>query len=249
MKELNNVTVVLVRPKYAENVGCAARAAFNMGIQHLCIIGAETIDLDAARKTATHNATHLLENACFADHIADILPDFSMLVGTSARLGRGRRPTSLPEQLATPLLPYLHFGRVGFVFGPESAGLTNDELKHCGILVTIPTAEFSSLNLAQSVGILCYEVRKGLFAEKGASRALRLPQPAKSQELASMYFMAAQLLEALDTVSGHPKAAMHLKHLHQLLGRAIVSSKEAKVIKDACRHLVEAVENRKTTTP
>jgi hypothetical protein len=60
--------------------------------------------------------------------------------------------------------------------------------------------------------------------------------------------VAAQLLGSLDIASGQPKAEMRLKHLHQLLGRAIVNAKEAKLIKDTCHHLLEAIENGKTTS-
>lgn len=250
MKELDNIAVILVRPKYAENIGSAARVALNMGIEHLWLVGvnAETFDLETAKKTATHNAAHLLDMARIFPHFSDIVPYFSMLVATTARVGRGRRTTSLPEQIAAPLLPYLQSGKVGLVFGPENTGLANNELKHCGIQVTIPTAKFSSLNLAQSVGILCYELRKGLLQDvANKNQGIHPKQPAKGQELASMYLGAARLFESLDTPPGQPKADLRLKYMHQLLGRAVVSAKEAKLIKDACRDLVEALENVKTT--
>jgi tRNA/rRNA methyltransferase len=246
MNELDTITVILVRPKYAENIGSAARVALNMGIGHLCVVGAEKIDLETARKTATHNAGHLLERACFVNQLTELLADFSLLVGTTARLGRGRRVTAQPEELACAVLPYARSGKVGLVFGPENTGLANDELKHCGILVTIPTAEFSSMNLAQAVGILCYELRKGLSAGGAGPRSLYLPPPASGQALASMYMQAARLLDSLDMSCEQRKAAMRLKHLHQLLGRTIVTAKEAKLLKDACQSLTAALQKGKS---
>nr|MBF0221305.1 hypothetical protein [Desulfobulbaceae bacterium] len=247
MKELSNIAVILVRPKYAENIGSVARIALNMGVEQLWIVGVDSIDREAAGKTATHNAAHLLDKARFAANFSEVVPHFSMLIGTTARVGRGRRPTSWPDQLAAPLRPYLHSGKAGLVFGPENTGLGNDILKHCGMLTTIPTAQFSSLNLAQSVGILCYELRKGLLqGVADQNQAFYPKQPAKEQELAAMYLEATRLFESLDTAAGQAKTDFHLKYMHQLLGRAVVTSKEAKLIKDACRDLVEAVENTKT---
>jgi len=249
VNELDTIAVILVRPKYAENVGSAARVAVNMGIGHLCVVGSGNIDLDVARKTATHKAAHLLDNACFVGHLAELLTEFSLLVGTTARLGRARRVTVLPDKLASAVLPHLRSSKVGLVFGPENTGLTNDELKHCGTLVTIPTAEFSSMNLAQAVCVLCYELRKGLLAAKDGVYGPHLSLPANEQELASMYIQAERLLESLDIFCGQRKAEVRLKYLHQLLGRAIVTAKEVKLLKDACHSLSEILQNEKSPPP
>ena len=232
--EFDNLAVILVGPKYAENIGSAARAAVNMGIGRLYVVGSGSINLDTAKKTATHNAAHLLENARFAGDLKELLVDFSLLVGTTARLGRGRRGTILPEKLASAVFPHLHSGKVGLVFGPENKGLTNDELKHCGILVTIPTAQFSSMNLAQAVCVLCYELRKGLPVTPEKSYSPHLSPPANEHELASMYRQADRVLDLLDMSCGQQKARTRLHNLHQVFSRTIVTAKEAKLFKDAC---------------
>ena len=238
MQELENVIIILVRPKYAENIGSAARAVLNMGLGGLCVVSGYDFDLESAKKTATHNASQLLEQMWFVEEFPDILPEFTFLVSTTARVGKGRVPTIGPGQIYYSINPYLNSGKVGIVFGPESTGLTNEELKHCGAIVNIPTAEFSSLNLAQSVAIVCYEIRKARISEKGAQSDTVCCHSANEQELASMYEAAETLLESLDSFDKQGKAAIRLKHLHQILGRAVVSSKEAKFLKDTCNQVI-----------
>lgn len=237
MEVLETITIILVKPKYPENIGSAARVAFNMGIQHLCVVGAGEIDLGAARKTATHNAVHLLDTLRRADSLSEVLTEYSFLVGTTARVGRGRRPTALPGQVAAAVSPYLQSGKVGIMFGPENSGLTNDALQHCGLLVEIPTAGFSSLNLAQAVGIICYELRNGLSAGLACSRRPVMTKSAAPIELGAMFAAFSEVLAELDRQSGREMAETRLQHLHQLFGRSVVSAKEAKMIKDACVQL------------
>ena len=105
------------------------------------------------------------------------------IVGTTARLGGTRRGNFSPSDLATKLIPIFSENRVAILFGPEDRGLTNENLQLCNDLVNIPTAEFSSLNLAQAVMVMCYE----LFKARTRAAEFHIPRLACRYELENMY--------------------------------------------------------------
>ena len=87
---LHRVTVILVRPKYPENIGAAARAAINMGISRLAVVDRNRPDMVKVNKTATHNAARLVKDISFYDTLELALEQYSLVVGTTARRGRQR---------------------------------------------------------------------------------------------------------------------------------------------------------------
>ena len=91
--------------------------------------------------------------------------------------------TSSPADLATKLIPISSENRVAVLFGPEDRGLTNENLRLCHDLVNIPTAGFSSLNLAQAVMVMCYE----LFQARTRAPESHTPRLACRYELENMY--------------------------------------------------------------
>lgn len=241
---LGRISIILLRPKYPENIGSAARAAYNMGIGRLLVIGAPLTPeaMEQARKTATHNAAHLLEGLRYGDSLEAVAGDYALLVGTTARLGRQRMPMAVPAEVAELIVPTLANGPVAFLFGPEDKGLSNEDLACCGLVTTIQTAaHFSSMNLAQAVAILCYELYQGLLRMEGsAARGVYRPRPASREELASMFQAAGKVLRGLDRLSGRDLAETRLRHLRQVAQRCVLSAREAKLLKDACRQLQAA---------
>jgi len=155
-----------VHPKYPENIGAAARSAFNMGLCRLIMVGDERPQREAMAKMATHKAVHLIDSMEVHGNLADALAPFSYIVGTTARRGRQRGTERTPRQIVSDMAELLPNNQAAFVFGPENCGLTNEELKYCHATSAIPTADFSSLNLAQAVAIHCYELYYGLVHEK-----------------------------------------------------------------------------------
>ena len=159
---LETLSVVLVRPKYPENVGSAARACLNMGAQSLVLVDPPNWDLDKALPLATVHARHILESATIAPDLPTALAGFEAVFATTVRTGGWRKGIQTPEQCAASVRDLAAEGRrVGLVFGPEDRGLYNEDIYICQQIVTIPTArEGTSLNLAQAVMVLLYECHK-----------------------------------------------------------------------------------------
>ncbi|MEW6188377.1 MAG: RNA methyltransferase [Thermodesulfobacteriota bacterium] len=161
MKEpvrFDHISVVLHRPRFAENIGATARAAWNMGFSRILLVNPEDTDWERMTKLSTHVARGLLETMETHSDLAEALSPFQYVVGTTARLGGQRKEVIDPVRAAQKIASLGRKNRIALLFGPENRGLTNEELRFCQATVTIPTARPGSLNLAQAVLILCYEV-------------------------------------------------------------------------------------------
>jgi len=156
---LDDLAVVLFRPKYPENIGSAARACLNMGVTNLIIVDPYNFDMEKALPLATAHARHVLENARIVETLPQAVEGFTSVYGTTARTGGWRKGLVTPAMLAGIVNERMRGGgRVAIVFGPEDKGLTNEETSICSGLLTIPTSnEGTSLNLAQSVVVVLYE--------------------------------------------------------------------------------------------
>ncbi len=237
---LSRLAIVLVPPKFAENIGAAARIAWNMGITQIIVISDKSFDQEAMAKMATHKAAHLIEAIEVQDNLADALASFSVIVGTTARRGRNRFVHRSPRQMVEALLPELPNNRAAILFGPEDTGLTNEDLKHCHMASAIPTADFSSINLAQAVAIHCYEIYYGaVHMTKDMQYA---PQYASSFELESMYNYLEKSLFTIDFLDN--VSHIHwMSNIRQLLHRIRLTSKETNIIRGICKKFLEHQKN------
>ncbi|MFV0436958.1 MAG: RNA methyltransferase [Desulfopila sp.] len=232
---LSQVAIVLVRPKFAENIGSAARVAFNMGIDRLILIRDELPPREPMAKMATHKAAHLLDNMEVHTSLADGLGPFSLIIGTTARLGKKRSLEQTPRQVIERVIPDLANNQLALMFGPEDTGLTNDELKYCHALSSIPTAGFSSLNLAQAIAIHCYE----LYYQTVIGNPTLEPRAhiASSYELEGMYQHVESALLQIDFLQ-EKSHTYWMNNVRQFFGRMRLTAKEARIIRGICRQFL-----------
>lgn len=161
MDGLESLTVVLVEPTHPGNIGAAARAMRNMGLTRLRLVRPAAFPSAEATALAA-GASDVLAAASVHDNLASALVGTHWVMGTTAR----PRERSVPNRELTAacqgLLEHSRAGHVGaVVFGREAHGLSNSELDRCDCLTRIPTAaDFSSLNLAQAVQVVAYELRR-----------------------------------------------------------------------------------------
>ena len=234
-KLLANIAIVLMEPKYPENIGAAARCAMNMGISQLIVVRPDPPDEETMLKMATHKAAHLIHAMPRFTNLPEALAPFSHVVGTSARQGRKRHIDNSPRLMLETILPLLVNNRVALLFGPENRGLTNDDLKYCQTTVTIPTADFSSLNLAQAVAILCYEIYWGIIYAGKIMPAV--PKLATAYELQGMYEHIEELLNRIGFLRTDD-SSYWIRNIRQFLGRVGLRAKEARIIRGFCRQFL-----------
>lgn len=232
---LDHIAIVLMEPKFPENIGAAARAAWNMGISRLIVVANDPPDSERMAMMATHKAVHILNNMGLYQDLETALAPFSRVVGTTARLGRQRIRERNPREVMREILPLLPENEVAFLFGPEDRGLTNEDLKYCQLISSIPTADFSSLNLAQAVGIHCYELYHGLLEIQRGTASF--PRLATTFELEGMYQYLERTLEGINFLQ-EKSHDYYMNHIRQFLGRMALTSRDSSLIRSVCRQFL-----------
>ena len=229
---LKNVYIVLSRPRYPENIGAAVRAMCNMGFDQLIVVDPQNCDLSRVLKMATHAAIDVVEQMQVYEDLQTALEPLHYIVGTTARVGGQRQLVGTAAGLAQKLAPISENNRVALLFGPEDHGLTNEDLRLCHELVNIPTAEFSSLNLAQAVMVMCYELRR--YNQPKAKTFA--PRFANRHELDGMY---AQLKDILIRISHiQPENPEYFMNNIRHFGTRIkLRAKEVSIIRGICRQI------------
>ena len=229
---LDHVEIILLRPRYPENIGAAARAIRNMGIGQLVVVSPENCDLTRILKMATHVASDVVEEMKVFEDLKDAVAPYQYIVGTTARLGGERKTVFSPPEMAKILVPISRENRIAILFGPEDRGLTNEDIRLCHALVNIPTAEFSSLNLAQAVMIICYE----LFKARLRSGQKKVPQLAERHELEGMYKQLQEILIRVDFIKpDNPDYWMN--NMRRFFNRLPLRAKEVRIIRGICRQI------------
>lgn len=223
--------IILIRPKYPENIGASARIACNFGIENLIVVAKKRPDQERMLKMATHKAAHLIHDLQFFMDTQAAVKPYHFIIGTTARQGRHRVLEQTPHEVMADLAPLAVGSRIGLMFGPENSGLTNEDLDLCQFTSTIPTVDFSSLNLAQAVAIHCYELSMAL---RQVSSTVRESDFANSYDLEGMYDHIEQVLTRT-TFIRHTNKTYWMRNIRQFLSRVRIKKKEASLIRGACR--------------
>ncbi|MBW2296334.1 MAG: RNA methyltransferase [Deltaproteobacteria bacterium] len=229
---LDNIHIVLQSPKYPENIGSAARAMRNMGIRHLAVVSPENYDLSQVHKLATHVAGDVVEDIQVFEQLPEALLPFHYVVGTTARLGKQRQVVQSPEKLACQLAPISKNNQVAILFGPEDRGLSNEDLRRCHALVNIPTAAFSSLNLAQAVMIICYALHTTMLEDK----VVFAPRLATRHQLDGMYDQLKDILVRISYINPE-NPDYFMNNLRHFFTRLQLRAKEVGIVRGICRQI------------
>jgi TrmH family RNA methyltransferase len=130
----------------------------NMGLRRLTVVAPRALDIDRARWMAP-GATEILDGARWTGSVAEAVESCTFVAATTARGRHHAWPSLAPDGLARRAFD--EAGEVAVLFGPEDAGLDNDDLSHAHALVHIPTDAHASINVAQAVLL----VAASLFGE------------------------------------------------------------------------------------
>ena len=152
---------ILVRPQLGENIGAAARAMLNFGLERLRVVAPRDGWPNPRAVALASGAGRLLDASPFAD-VPAALADCDYVFATTARGRDLTKPVMTPERAMEHARALAAAGRrVGVLFGPERAGLENADLALANAIVTVPVnPDFPSLNLGQCVLLMAYEWRR-----------------------------------------------------------------------------------------
>lgn len=229
------IRVVLVGTQHPGNIGSAARAMKTMGLSRLVLVAPERYPHPDAEALAA-GADDVLAAATLHADLAAAIADCQFVFGCTARSRRIALDEYAPRAAAARLLDAAGAGaEVALVFGRERTGLTNEELQLCHAAVHIPAnPDYSSLNLAQAVQVLAYELRMAtLEAPAGSVGPVvdgHREAPASHAQLESFFSQLADTLDAIDFHKGRaPDAAMH--KLRRIFLRAALDEREVRILR------------------
>jgi TrmH family RNA methyltransferase len=229
MNPLANAVVVLDQTQDLVNIAGVVRAMKNMGLERLRLV--QPAEYDRYRITGiAHRSEDVLDRAEFFDSVAEAVADAVFVLGTTARPRTAGRNYGRPRELAPAVLERARDGVVALVFGREDRGLTNQDLDACHAVAIVPTAEYSSLNLAQAFLIVAYELFL-LTSEADAPlpRGRRATAPATQENLEAMYAALEGGLEAIEFFKARkPESVM--RTLRTILSQADMDQREARLI-------------------
>ncbi len=231
-----DVEIVLVRPSRPANVAAACRAMKNMGLRSLRLVGGvDPQGMTFDERSLAYGAWDVLDGARSMSSLARAVEDSVLVVGTSGLPAPDAWP---PSRLAEEVQARAPQGRTSVVFGPESSGLRNDELELCHARVHIPTsAAHTSLNLAQAVLLVAYEIRQAVGPP---------PEPAPTRvatagEIEAVLDAFRRGLLAIGYLNpANPESI--LAELRRLLARSHPTARETSLLRGMARQITWAGE-------
>ena len=235
--------VVLVRPTEEGNIGAAARAMANMGLDRLLLVE-PAAELGATAYAFAVGARDVLDRAERHASLSVALGPYQRVVGTTSDRARARDVELLEPGELVPLLAADPPGtRTALVFGPERSGLTTDELAHLAPLVRLPCATRQpTLNLAQAVLLVAWELRRSDPARwEGAER----PPAATVGDVEGLFAQLEPLLGRIGFARDNTFDGV-LRDLRQLAARAGLSEREIQILRGLCRRAGYALDRPKS---
>jgi TrmH family RNA methyltransferase len=236
----DSVSFVLVEPREPGNIGASARAIKNMGFGRLCLVNPAALTDEA--KWFARNALDVLETAPVSQTLQEAISDKAIVAGTTRRKGKKRGVIYPVGQGVQKLRALAEGNKIAILFGREDRGLFNEEVEECGFLLSIPTnSEHPSLNLAQAVLIVAYELSRAEYREsesygKSSLAPVRL---VRHEELSLLYARISDTLKLLEYLSRgdrdiEKKIITNLKHF---IGRAGITEWEVNMLHGLCSRI------------
>lgn len=223
--------IILMEPSEPGNIGAVARVMKNFGFTSLLLVNPQC---DHHHDQARNRAKHAQDVLSAAKVITKKdLHDYHTLIGTTGRLGTDyniTRSPLLPHQLPM-LLPGQ--GTCGLLFGREGTGLSNEELKKCDLLISIPTSrQYPVLNISHAVGIILYELFLPM-QKKSTDHIIPASKNEKTQTMRLIY-------KLLDTVDFPTQSMRKTQNIvwKRLIGKSFLTHREAAALMGLFRKLL-----------
>ncbi len=228
--------VILVDPQLGQNIGMAARAMLNCGLEELRLVRPRDGWPNSAAESAASGAGVVLEQTRLFDTTAEAVADLTRVYAATARPRGMITPVVTPRQAAAELRAVLAAGtRAGVMFGPERSGLVNDDIALADTVLSVPlNPAFASLNLAQAVFVVGYEwLIAGSAADSGApGRELSLgaTRLATQAELIGLFERLEAALDARGFLYPAEKRPTMVRNLRNLFQRAQLTEQEVRTL-------------------
>lgn len=238
--KLSSIRIVLVATSHPGNIGSTARAMKTMGLNSLYLVNPKSFP-DYKAKEMAAGADDLLADAVVTQSLEEALSGCQLILATSARPRGLSLPGLLPVSSAELVSQQSDNTQVAIVFGREHAGLTNEELLKCHYHINIPSnPDYSSLNLAQAVQIIAYEMRMKLLSPQ-AEVALRSDEQATADEIEQFYdHLKEVFIEIRFLKASNPRRLM--QRVRRLFNRVNLEKMEVSILRGMLSQVQKSLE-------
>ena len=244
---LDRVRVVLDEPQDPVNIAATIRAMKNMGVVTLRLVRPASYDRSRIERVA-HDTRDVAEHITHFESLDDALGDCVFVAGFTARRRSAKWRLASPREAAAEMLARAAHGPVALLFGREDKGLANEALDRAHVVVTIPTTEHASLNLAQAVLVALYELH---LADANASREMAPPRKdaptATSAQYERLFADVERALAGLDFFRTR-NAELILRTVRSLAFRAAPDAREIELLRAMALETLRALE-RSSSNP
>lgn len=239
----SNIRIVLVGTTHPGNIGAAARAMKVMGLERLYLVSPSGFPSGEATARASH-ADDILARAVVVDDFMQSIAGCPLVLGASGKAWSLPQPAIDPRTAAARVVSEGGRHEVAVVFGREKTGLHVDEIKHCHSLVSIPTSEhYGSLNLAQAVQILAYEIHLAMIGGGPGEEPPSDWQPVPAERLEFFFQRLEQSLLAISFLNPRqPKRLM--QRLRRFYLRARPDENELNILNGIVSHTLGVARER-----
>lgn len=232
--------IVLVRPQMGENIGAAARAMWNFGLDRMRIVAPRDGWPNQKAVAMSSGAGRLLDEAMLAPDIAAAVSDCTFVLATTARPRDLTKAVFTPEAAMQEIATRIARGeKAAVLFGPERAGLENEDIAHANGIISVPVnPEFASLNLAQCVLLCSYEWRRATETVPAVTEAMAGTELAEHHEVEHLARHYEERMEEAGFFFPAHKAESMKINLRNMWSRLPLTRAEVQMLHGMMRQMV-----------
>jgi len=225
---LSNIHFILVRPQLGENIGSVARAIKNFNIKHLRIVNPRCSWPNQKALATSVGAKDIIKSAKTYDSLEKAIKDLDIIFASSSRIRKVNKKTISVESIKKKIKKNR---KVGFLFGPESSGLTNDDISNSNYLVKIPSnKKFSSLNLSHSAIIFCYEIFQHFTKKETIYKTGYKSSIANKSEVNKLLSFVIKGLDEKGFLQPDHKRKSMIRNINNIFHRLDLSEQEIRIL-------------------
>ena len=223
----NNITFILHKPQLSENIGACARALKNFNFSNLSVVDPKPIYPNDKILATSVGARNIINKSKVFDELGSAVEKLDYLIATSARFrNKNIKHISLED------LKKIDFNKkVGFLFGSEASGLSNNEISYANYTLQIPTnPQFKSLNLSHSLIIIAQYVSSILKSKSFDYKKSKKVKSASRKEILAMANLCIQNLDSINFFKPKEKKPIMLENLRNIFYKMELSDKETRIL-------------------
>jgi tRNA/rRNA methyltransferase len=217
------ISIVLLEPENPGNIGAIARVMSNFSFKELLLVNPKCSYLCPEARNRAKHANNILEKARLIS-LKEAL-EYDYRIGTTGKLGTDynlNRTPITPNELAEKIIPLNKKAKIALIFGRESSGLSNDEIRQMDFVVNIPTSKYPSLNISHAVAVILYE----LFYLQNKKQKEKKYTPISRKEINVLLELIDSVLDGQAYSTPQKKETQRIVWKH-LLTKSMLTRREA----------------------